>query len=74
MLAKDLAATLLKNPEYEVTFSVDVSTCEGDAGVRAFGEGVHDIISDPQRKQFTVCSEGVLNYPAEDIVKMQKEG
>jgi hypothetical protein len=38
MKAHELAKILLDLPDYELTVSVDVSTCDDDAGNRIFGD------------------------------------
>ncbi len=67
MKAKELAEILLENPDAEVSVSVDVSTCEGDSGRRAFGEDVFEVIEGTTGgphgvvTDLTICLEGYLN-------------
>lgn len=59
MIAKVIAAELLKDPEMEVTCSVDISKNESDAGRRAFGDRVMEIITDGS--SITICFVGETN-------------
>ena len=62
MKAKDLIKELEKNPEWEVTVSVDISTNEDENDRRAFGEQIIEVINENSSNQFTICFDGYDNY------------
>lgn len=59
MKAKDLAEELLKNPEYDVTISVDISKTDADA--RAYGEEIHEVMVENNDKSITIITSGYVN-------------
>ena len=62
MKAKDLIKELEKNPEWDVTVSVDISTGQEDSDRRAFGEDVIEVINENSCGQYTICLDGYDNY------------
>lgn len=62
MKAKDLAEQLLKNPEFEVTVSVDISKGEDDYDHRAFGEEILEVMVEKSCKQITILTVGETNF------------
>lgn len=55
-----LAAELLKCENVSVTVSVDISTCDEDAGRRAFGHTCMGV-NDRRAPEITVLFEGEVN-------------
>jgi hypothetical protein len=62
MKAKDLIKELEKNPDWEVTVSVDISKNEDENDRRAFGEQIIEVINENSSNQFTICFDGYDNY------------
>ncbi len=62
MKAKELAEVLLKNPDWKVSLSADVSTCDDDSGNRVHGDEIYEIIHLKNSNEFIICFDGVPNY------------
>jgi len=62
MKAEELIKELEKHPEWEVDFSVDVSTGEEDSDRRVFGSEVIEVMRQDNLKMFTICLIGENNY------------
>lgn len=56
----DLAKELLSMPPKEVTISLDISTCDEDAGRRAFS-GAYFGINDKESHDLVLLFEGTIN-------------
>jgi len=62
MTTRELAKLLLESPDREVYVSIDVSTCDEDAGARAFSTKVYGtVITD---SEVALCMDGYLNGDA----------
>jgi len=62
MKAHELAEKLLENPDYDITFRIDVSTCDEDCDNRATGTEVIDVIFENYADNYTILIEGELNF------------
>jgi hypothetical protein len=62
MKAKDLIKELEKNPDWEVTVSVDISKNEDENDRRAFGDEIIEVVNENSSNQFTICFTGYDNY------------
>lgn len=62
MKAHELAKELLKNPNYEVKISVDVSNNDDDFNNRAFGEKIHEVMRHNFDNELIIISTGKTNF------------
>jgi hypothetical protein len=59
MKAKELIELLEKDPELEVTISIDISTSEKDIGKRAFSTDIIEVMK--SGNELVLLSEGYVN-------------
>jgi hypothetical protein len=71
MKSKELSRMLLKNPDHRVILSIDVSTCEEDAFLRAHAEDI-EVVQVNNEDSVSIISIGKLNNDT-DVEKLQKE-
>lgn len=72
MKGKELAIKLLENPDHDVILSIDISTCEDDAFLRAHADDIECVQVNENDNSVSIISVGMLNDDT-DVEILQKQ-